>query len=188
MDALAERQGLSYHPCLKKSVRCGRFCGGEFMVFFRRGKFFCYVMALALVSLRTYGAANTFELVSDQESVASQMGRVISVRAVALPDAPVIEVSSPDLHTPVLPPVDIVVKWAAKEGAAIDINSLHVYYGRLHLDVTQRILDHADVSVVGLVAKGARLPVGQHRLLVSVADTLGRSGEREISFEVVERK
>jgi hypothetical protein len=112
-------------------------------------------------------------------------GAQFSVRAADF-NAPTITVVKPDRSAPIQPPVDIDVRFAAAQGATINISTLKILYGFLKLDVTQRIL-HApgvQVSSEGLKASGAQLPSGSHKLFIQVADNLGRTGRQPVEFTV----
>jgi hypothetical protein len=101
-------------------------------------------------------------------------------------NAPTITVVKPDHSAPIQPPVDIDVEFKPTEGSTIDVGSLKVLYGFLKLDITQRILKApgVQVSADGLKANGAQLPAGSHKLLIEIADNLGRVGRQTLEFTV----
>ena len=103
-------------------------------------------------------------------------------------NGPTITVNKPDAQTTLHPPVDIDVQFTPSPGATVDIKSLKILYGFLKLDVTQRILQApgVEVSPSGLKAPGAKLPPGSHKLLIEVADNLGRVGRRPVEFTVAQ--
>ena len=59
-------------------------------------------------------------------------------------------------------------------------------YVFLKLVITRRILDArgVQVSAAGLKASGARLPSGSHKLVIEVADSLGRTARQALEFTV----
>ena len=57
-------------------------------------------------------------------------------------------------------------------------------YGRLRIDITQRLLNATKVTAQGITVKDATLPQGSHRLLLSIEDTEGRLGQKTLEFEV----
>ena len=57
-------------------------------------------------------------------------------------------------------------------------------YGRLRIDITQRLLNATKVTAQGITVKDATLPQGSHRLLLSIEDTEGRLGHKTLEFEV----
>ncbi|MBV9696440.1 MAG: hypothetical protein JO005_05875 [Gammaproteobacteria bacterium] len=131
-----------------------------------------------------------FELLSDQEyrselTARGLPGATLVARAADL-NAPSITVVTPDSTAPIQPPVDIDVRFKPAAGASVNVGSLKILYGFLRLDITQRILSAPGVQVTsaGLTAKGARLPSGSHKLLIQVADNLGRGASRLLEFTV----
>ena len=99
-------------------------------------------------------------------------------------DAPAIQVVTPDEAAPVRSPVDIFVKFEPAPGAKIALDSLHITYGVLGLDVTDRIRHAATVTEQGIRAKGAELPVGAHSMSIEISDTAGRKSKRKFKFRV----
>jgi hypothetical protein len=143
------------------------------------------VMMSALAS-----AAGGFELLSPREYQSELVARAqprpkFAPRAADV-NGPSITVVKPDRSAAIRPPVDIEVRFAAAPGATVNISSLKILYGFLKLDVTQRILKApgVEVSATGLKANGAQLPDGSHKLLIEVADNLGRMGQQSLEFTV----
>jgi hypothetical protein len=101
-------------------------------------------------------------------------------------NAPTITVMKPDHSAAIQPPVDIDVRFAAAQGATINISTVKILYGFMKLDVTQRILQAPGVQVSpeGLKASGAQLPRGSHKLFIEVADNLGRTARQPVEFTV----
>jgi hypothetical protein len=131
-----------------------------------------------------------FELLSEQEyrselTARSLPGAVLIPRAADL-NAPTITVVTPNSAAPIQPPVDIDMRFKAAAGATVNVASLKILYGFLKLDITQRILRAPGVqlSASGLTATGARLPSGSHKLVIEVADNLGRVGRQLLEFTV----
>jgi hypothetical protein len=131
-----------------------------------------------------------FELLSDQEyhselAARSRPGAALIPKAADF-DAPAITVVKPDRSAPIQPPVDIEVRFTPAAGATVNIASLKIMYGFLKLDITHRILDApgVQVSAAGLKASGARLPSGSHKLVIEVADSLGRTARQALEFTV----
>jgi len=150
-------------------------------------------LAAGLVMTTVSGAAGPagFELLSDREYRselslrASAPGTALVLKAADF-DAPTITVVKPDRSAPIEPPVDIDVRFQAAQGASVNAASLKISYGFLRLDITQRILKAPGVRVSpsGLQAGGARLPSGSHKLLIEVADNVGRTGRQPLEFTV----
>jgi hypothetical protein len=146
----------------------------------------------ALLGAMLAGAAQPahFELLSKREYSEEQAARAapgaqFAPRAADF-NAPTITVVKPDHSAVIRPPVDIDVHFAAAQGATVNVSSLKILYGFLKLDVTRRILQAPGVQVSpeGLEANGAQLPSGSHKLLIEVADNLGRIGRQPIEFTV----
>src|SRR5262245_58661309 len=90
--------------------------------------------------------AHAFDLVTPDEARRDAAAPPYATKAVPMAGAPTIELVSPDVKKPLTGAVNIVVRWAANDGASIDVASFRVLYGRLRLDVTDRLAAHAKVS------------------------------------------
>ena len=99
-------------------------------------------------------------------------------------DGPLIEIVTPDATTPVHAPVDITVRFAPGPGARIVLDSLHIRYGLIGLDVTDRIRKAARVTEQGIEASGASLPAGSHSMSIEISDTAGRTTRQAFQFRV----
>jgi hypothetical protein len=101
-------------------------------------------------------------------------------------NAPTITVVMPNPKEPIQPPVNIDIRFAAAEGASVNVASLRILYGFLKLDVTRRILDAPGVQISpsGLKANGAQLPSGSHKLVIEIADNVGRTARQVLEFTV----
>ena len=155
-------------------------------------KLWVTALTSALVGVMLAGAGQPahFELLSPREfrdelAARAAPGAQFALRAADL-NAPTITVVKPSHSAPIQPPVDIDVRFAAAQGATVNISTLKILYGFLKLDVTQRILQAPGVQISpeGLKASGAQLPRGSHKLLIQVADNLGRIGRQPVEFTV----
>lgn len=150
-----------------------------------------FLVLLMLAALPLAAAAERgFELLSHREyqdelAARAQPGAKFVAKAADF-NAPTITVSKPDTQGPISPPVDIDIQFTPAAGAAVNVGSLKILYGFLKLDITQRILGApgVQVSAAGLKAAGAKLPSGSHKLLIEIADNLGRVGRRSVEFVV----
>lgn len=129
-----------------------------------------------------------FDLVTADEARRDAAAPDYATKSLPMAGAPSIELLSPDVKRPLTGAVNIVVRWSASDGAAIDLSTFRVLYGRLRLDVTERLAAHAKVTPTGVEAPNASLPEGSHRLIIQVADTLKRVARQEVSFEVAPAK
>lgn len=101
-------------------------------------------------------------------------------------EAPLIEVIRPNPLNNLSLPFAVELRFSSRSGAPIDPNSLRVSYGFMRVDLTERIRKSATVTAEGLRAESVEIPKGKHRLNVTVADTVGHVGEKEIQFSVGE--
>ena len=99
--------------------------------------------------------------------------------------APLIEIEQPDETKPIKVPVTIRLRFLPQTGAAIDPTSFRATYGWLAIDITQRIIEHAQVNAAGLSASGADIPPGHHKVTLQIADNVHRVGIRTFEFTVV---
>jgi len=133
-------------------------------------------------------AANRFQLVSPEEFAQSQAAPQIETKAMILsePGAPEIVVIAPESRGKIRTPMDIRLVFVPADGARIDPQSLRILYGWLKLDITDRVMQHATMSVSELLVSGADIPVGNHKIIVRVTDDKGRTGEKSVKFTAVE--
>jgi hypothetical protein len=153
------------------------------------------VAALALLlwasQSRAQGAA-AFELVTPAEAQQAALAEAkapLPVRTrqvpVPQPNAPAIRVLSPSSADTAVPaPVRIQVAFKPAPGTRIVPSSFRVLYGLLKLDLTERLRPHSTVNEEGFLVEGAKVPDGQHRLILQVADDQGNSTEQELRIRV----
>lgn len=150
---------------------------------------------VALVMAWSGGAhaqAGGFELITADEAKATAQAEVarpeIRTRQVPpppRPNMPGIKVVSPNAAgTAVAAPVRIEVAFTPAPGARIVPSSFRVLYGLLKIDLTERLRQHATVTENGVVVDGAKVPDGQHRLILQVADDKGNTAEQELRIRV----
>ena len=131
------------------------------------------------------GPAQAFELVSTQEMQASLAApEPLRAKAGINPGAPVIEVVSPKLSAPISSPSTIELLFQSATNSAVRPETFKAQYGRLRIDITERLLNATKVTAQGIMVKEASLPKGSHRLLLSIEDSEGRQGQKTIEFEV----
>ena len=99
--------------------------------------------------------------------------------------APRIVLEQPRADMPLHPPLTFAVRFETEPGAVIDPRSFHATYGFLGLDITDRLLRHARVTGQGLDAENVDVPAGDHRVTLTIADTLGRQASETFAFKVV---
>ncbi len=106
--------------------------------------------------------------------------------AKSAPGGPAIKVVSPVASNGTLvSPVDIEVQFESFGGANIDMSSLKIYYLMFFKkDITERILEKAELDNDTLRASGAKLPSGKHKFLVEIADSKKRKGSQKFLVEV----
>src|ERR1700693_5446499 len=102
-----------------------------------------------------------------------------------LPAPPVIELVRPaDISKPVQNPIAIETLFASGSGPAIDMSSFRATYGWLGINITSRLLEHATKLPDSLVAENVDLPVGDHRVTVSIANTAGKMASKTFRFTI----
>lgn len=145
-----------------------------------------------LASFSAYAQEADFELISPSQSQAEQQalseagpaqGKLPSVRTRAI--LPSIKVLAPALGVgPLKSPVRIELTFEPAGEAKINTDSFRVLYGVFKLDLTNKIREHAKISEAGVIAERAKIPAGEHKLLIQIADELGRQAETELRFKV----
>jgi hypothetical protein len=65
------------------------------------------------------------------------------------------------------------------------MDSVRATYGWLGIDITRRLLAHATRTANTLSAENVNIPLGRHRVTISVADTAGRVGSRTFQISIV---
>jgi hypothetical protein len=161
------------------------------------GRFRAAWIALLLAAFcATAASAHTgFELVTADEFQREEEARELITRSARslLPaeegpqrvaDGPLIEIVTPDATTPVHAPVDITVRFEPGPGSRIVLDSLHIRYGIIGLDVTDRIRQAARVTEQGIEASGASLPAGSHSMSIEISDSAGRTTRQAFRFRV----
>jgi hypothetical protein len=125
-------------------------------------------------------------LVTDEEARASRAAPPMLVpRAAPVKDAPVIEIVKPALQAVIASPTAIEVRFKATHPAAIKPDTFKVLYGAFQIDVTKRLTATAPITAQGIAVKEATLPSGRHRLNLSIEDSAGRVGSRQVDFEIL---
>lgn len=131
------------------------------------------------------GSVPAFELISAQEMQASLAApEPFVAKSTPVMGAPQIDIVRPRLNSPITSPTSIQLVFMASAPAAVRMESFKVFYGRLGLDITQRLITAASITPEGIQVKEANLPKGKHRMLLSIEDNLGRQGQRQLDFEV----
>ena len=141
---------------------------------------------VSLVAL-TACAQDTYVLITEEEYSAELEAPQIEYKARQYvdPERPKIHLLRPGAGGQFTAPVDIELRWEAAEGVEIDPGTLEVTYGFLGIDVTENVTEHATITKDGLVSENADLPLGRHRLTVTIYDTEGRVGEMQFKFRIV---
>ena len=98
---------------------------------------------------------------------------------------PSIAVIQPDSGKPISGPVAIQLAFYTRPDATIDTSTFKATYGFLGLNITERLLKHAKLTPKGITAEDVSIPTGQHRITLSVADTMKRVARRTFEVTVV---
>lgn len=141
------------------------------------------VLGMALLASGTQVGA--FELVSVQEMQASMSAREpLAPKTASVPGAPRIEILQPQIDGPVASPTSIQLSFVPSSNSSVRPATFKVLYGRLRIDITQRLVSTTPITAEGLSVKEVSLPKGSHRLLLSIEDSLGRQGTKSVDFEI----
>ncbi|PIT77088.1 hypothetical protein [Limnohabitans sp. G3-2] len=138
------------------------------------------------LSLWTFTApVHAFNLVSLQEMQASQAAsEAFTAKVSPVPGAPQIEVVHPKLDGPVASPTPIQLLFLPSGSSSVRPETFKVLYGRLRLDITQRLVNEAKITAEGISVKEANLPKGSHQLLLRVEDLQGRQGMKHLDIDI----
>jgi hypothetical protein len=140
------------------------------------------LVALALcASTSAYGQV---KLVTEEEFRASAAALMLSPRATAVPDAPQIEIVSPDTKGVITSPTKVQLRFRAVAPATPKPESFRALYGSFRLDITGRLLQSARLTAEGLTLENASLPSGSHRIFLEIQDSVGRTGAQLLAVTV----
>jgi len=124
-------------------------------------------------------------LVTEQEALMSRSApQMPEAKALPIPDAPRIVLVQPDVSAQVASPTRILLRFEPGPDGQIRPDTFKVRYGTFRLDITSRITSASKVTAEGIDVAEASLPKGSHRLYLEIQDSLGRVGERALSFVV----
>jgi hypothetical protein len=134
-----------------------------------------------------WAADAVWALVTPQE-VAQDMAAphtpVAHTRGFPAPGAPQIVVDQPAAAETLHPPLNIRVRFVPSAGTAINTTTFRATYGFLGIDITDRLLQHAQLNAQQLKADNVAIPVGDHRVTLTIADSQGRENSRTFQFTV----
>ena len=139
-------------------------------------------------------ASESFMLVSEEEyrlqldqGHMQRKKRKRSTRSIFSIDenSPRIIINAPSVASGIYSPIKIDINFKASDDSAIQLDSLKVLYGWMDLDITDRIMQYAQVSRAGISAENVELPVGEHNITIEITDTKGRDSEKDVYFEVL---
>lgn len=99
---------------------------------------------------------------------------------------PIIQMASPTGLT-LKSPVSFDVRIKPKDGVPVAMSSLKVEYklGPFWTDITGRLAGHGSVVGTRLKAKGAKLPLGKHKVQLTILDVDGRRTRAVATFAVI---
>ena len=153
-----------------------------------RTALFCVALLAASIASHAEG----FELVTAEEALREAEAVAAAPREVRTRGLPVVKPGQPAIEVvkptaagnEVSAPVRIEVAFKAAPGTRIVPSTFRVLYGLLKIDLTDRMKKHASVTEQGVVVDQARMPAGQHRLILQVADDQGNTAEQELRLRV----
>jgi len=143
-------------------------------------------IGLAALVLSAASPSAAFTLVTPEEARAGAVEDRMALSAAPVDPRrlPQVLIDLPQQDNRYTAPLDIRLRFVPTPGARIDPGSFRAYYGLFGLDITQRILQNARLTETGLVAAGANIPPGSHRIQVQIADTSGRTSQHQFSFVI----
>lgn len=124
------------------------------------------------------------KLVTEDEYRASATAPMLIPRATTVPDAPQIEIVSPDMKGVITSPTKVQLHFRAVAPATPKPETFRALYGSLKLDITGRLLQFAKLSAEGLTLENASLPSGSHRIFLEIQDSVGRTGAQVLAVTV----
>jgi hypothetical protein len=140
---------------------------------------------LLLMAFSSAAIAESELLVSAEEMRASNAAPDrISPKSTIEMDAPTIEILFPKLPGNVASPTSINLKFIAVAPSRIKPETFKALYGTLQIDITKKLLKLARLTDAGIQVLDAALPIGRHKILLTVEDSAGRTGGKKIEFEV----
>ena len=142
------------------------------------------IITLLVCGLSASAFAGQLLVSVDEMNASNNAKPPFSAKTVAPKDAPLIELSAPNLSAPVSSPTQIELKFQPTPPSSVKPESFKVLYGSFEIDITKRILNVTKVTESGVFVQEANLPKGKHKLLMVVEDTAGRRGNRSLDFEV----
>ena len=149
---------------------------------------FVALAAAATAAAGVAAQAAGFELVTDADIQAERLAAdTPRTRSLPRPGAPAIRVLTPQQAEPpaaMSPPLRIELAFEPAGASRIVPQSFRMLYGRLKLDLTERLRRHSTISEHGVLVEGAQLPDGMHRLFVQVSDDKGNQAEQELRVRV----
>ena len=138
---------------------------------------------LALIVALWGGPSSAIELISAAEaSLPAGHRQARATRAITR--GPGIQLISPASGSAeVQSPFDLHLEFVPRGAARIALDSVKVVYDRHPpVDLKERV--RTGLTDRGIVLSGARAPAGRHRLVVSVADSEGRTTTREFELTI----
>jgi hypothetical protein len=161
-------------------------------------------LCLALLVFGAAAHAESFELITAEEALKEAQAEAARPTEIRTRQAPLLAAAAAAASQPTAPevpvlrvavtrtdsaannsPVRIEVGFKpAVQGARIVPSSFRVLYGLLRIDLTDRLRKHTDIRENGVTIDQAKLPAGQHRFILQVADDKGNVAEQELRVRV----
>jgi hypothetical protein len=141
------------------------------------------VIVLSLILLALPSVAHSWTLVTPEED-ARDSAAPHTPAPPGVPAPPVIELLRPDISRPIRNPVTIELRFTPGSGPPVDMQTFRATYGWLGINITNRILAHATKTQNGLRAENVDLPLGDHRITLSIANTSGKRASQTFRFTV----
>ena len=143
-----------------------------------------WVMLVAIGLCTSTSVFGQVKLVTEEEFRASAAAPMLIARAATVPDAPRIEILSPDTRDAITSPTKVQLRFRAVAPAMPKPESFRALYGSFRLDITARVLQSAKLTSEGLILEHASLPSGSHRIFLEIQDSVGRTGAQLLAVTV----
>lgn len=144
----------------------------------------CVSMGLGVLAGAGTASAQGWLVTPDEMRASMAAPSMPEPKTVVHPEAPRIELLTPDLKAPVASPTRIHLRFRPAAPATVRPETFKVRYGAFKIDITERLAGVAKVTPDGIDVSEAKLPKGSHKLNVEVQDSAQRVGQRTIEFQV----
>ena len=139
-------------------------------------------LILALATTLLGATAQAAPLILETEASLPD-ARVPELRTRGITRGPAIRQVAPEPNTPLKSPFNLKVAFEARGGATINLTSIQIVYLKSPgVDLIERV--RPGLSERGIELSGAEVPVGEHRIRISLQDSDGRQTSSILKLSV----